>query len=374
MPAGDGQFWTRAYPRRWREAHGEELLEGVVDLAGPDTRRPAARGAFALVRGGWATRWREHPPLHRWLLYRMFDSRLPAESRSWALDDIDGLTYPMRRYLAVVWWYPVIMVATRSENAAGWTGWYLAVIALISTATMVMWPEKVRSRAGLRHVVPRFGEVPVEGALVAWDGPGWRSSARSALTWAALFLGMAAAASVVAALFAPKVIQVIPIPAGAEFAVAPVGRGWIVAVAVLALALGVGVLGGFVARGRLRRLLGQRPAQPYRVLYPVSGPGKVNVLVWAGLIGALAWLEASGRLVLGLSVVLGAVALFLLPGVLVALVVTRGDLRDLAGRDVWWIATRGRVPTVDRPAPVLRPLPGPDTEAGAGLPQPVLGS
>jgi hypothetical protein len=60
---------------------------------------------------------------------------------------------------------------------------------------------------------------------------------------------------------------------------------------------------------------------------------------------ALAWLQVRGRLVLGLSVTLGALALVLLPGALVALVVTRRiDAPDLAGIDVWRIATRGRLP------------------------------
>ena len=73
--------------------------------------------------------------------------------------------------------------------------------------------------------------------------------------------------------------------------------------------------------------------------------GKASVLFWATLIVALAWLQVRGRLALGLSVALGAVALVLLPGALVALVVTRRiDAPDLAGIDVWRIATRGRLP------------------------------
>jgi hypothetical protein len=98
------QFCMRAYPRRWREARGQELVDLVVDLAGPDARRLDARAAFDLLRGGLATRWREHPPAHTWLLYRLFDRRIPAAYRSWALDDIDGFWYPMRRYLAIPWW------------------------------------------------------------------------------------------------------------------------------------------------------------------------------------------------------------------------------------------------------------------------------
>ncbi len=62
------EFWMRAYPRRWREARGGEMLGLVVDLAGPEVQRLGARAAFDLVKGGWATRWREHPLMHTLLL------------------------------------------------------------------------------------------------------------------------------------------------------------------------------------------------------------------------------------------------------------------------------------------------------------------
>ena len=90
------EFWMLAYPRRWREVRGEELRALVIDLAGPDARRLSAHAAFDLVRGGWATRIREHPPLRTWLAYRMLDRRIPVAYRSWALDDIDGFLYPLR--------------------------------------------------------------------------------------------------------------------------------------------------------------------------------------------------------------------------------------------------------------------------------------
>ena len=51
--------WMRAYPRRWREARGEELLGLLLDLAEPGSSRVDARLAFDLLKGGWATRLRE---------------------------------------------------------------------------------------------------------------------------------------------------------------------------------------------------------------------------------------------------------------------------------------------------------------------------
>ena len=77
------------------------------------------------------------------------------------------------------------------------------------------------------------------------------------------------------------------------------------------------------------------------------------------MIGALAWAEVSGRFVLGTSVALGAVALLMLPGAVVALVGTRRvEPPEPAGKDVWWIASRGRVPDADSPLPELRRVSG----------------
>jgi hypothetical protein len=249
--------------------------------------------------------------------------------------------------------------------------------ALMVVSSMFIIPEWYRSQARLKHVAPRFGEVPVEGALVAWNVPRERVSARSGLTWAVLVLGATGAASAVAALLAPKVLLTnfkLNTPDlgpgfGADSVVAPMGGHRVVAVAILLVALGFGVLSAVAVHRRLGRLLGQRLDQPYRFLRPVTASGKASILFSAMVMVGLIWLEVSGQIVLGLSVVLGTVALVLLPGALVARVVTRrADAHDLAGRDVWWIATRGRVSGVDQPARGLRPQPGPVPEGVLGQP------
>ena len=344
----------------------------VVDLAGPGAQRLDPRSAFDLVRGGWATRWREHPLPHTWLLYRMFDRRIPVAYRSWALDDIDGFWYPMRRFLGGAWpVFAMVLITSPPWGFGEIPVRSFVMVALMVVSSMFITPEWYRSQARLKHVAPRFGEVPVEGALVAWDVPRERVTARSGLTWAVLVLGTTGAASVVAALLAPKVLLTNFKPNspdmgpgfGWDSVVAPMGGHRVVAVAILLVALGVGALGAVAVRRRLGRLLGERLDQPYRVLRPVTASGKAGVLFSAMVMVGLIWLEVSGQIVLGLSVVLGTVALLLLPGALVALLVTRrADAHDLAGRDVWWIATRGRVPRVDQPARGLRPQPGPVPE------------
>jgi hypothetical protein len=191
-------------------------------------------------------------------------------------------------------------------------------------------------------------------------------------------LGITGVASVVTASFAPKVLlftNVVFTPwnpdmaGGFEMAVAPVGGRWVVAVAILVCTLGLGMLGAAVVRQRLDRLLGERPAQPFRAVRPIGAMGRARVVFWILIIAALVWFEVSGRLVLGLSVPLGAGALLLLPGALVALTVTRrSEVPDLAGTDVWRMAVRGRLPAVDRPGQGLRPLPpthAPEVRNGA---------
>jgi hypothetical protein len=366
------EFWMRAYPRRWRQARGQELVDVVVDLAGPGAQRLDPRSAFDLVRGGWATRLREHPLPHTWLLYRMFDRRIPVAYRSWALDDIDGFWYPMRRFVGVTWYMPLMLFITRPSGEIGAIPIAVFVMfALMVGSSMFIRTEGIRKEARLKHVAPRLGEVPVKGARFAWDVPRERVTARSTLTWATLFLGTTATASVIAALLAPKVLLKIDIVNGPRMrpgfgsfnVVAPTVGHRLVAVSILAVALLVGTLGAVAVRRRLCRLLDERPDQPDRVLRPLTTSGKAGVLGSTLLTVALVWLEVSGPIVPGLGVVPGTVALLLLPGALVALLVTRrADAHDLAGRDVWWIATRGRVPRVDPPARGLGPRPGPAPE------------
>jgi uncharacterized membrane protein len=367
------RLWMRAYPRRWREVRGEELLGLVVDLAGPDARHLGATAAFDLVRGGWATRWREHPPVHTWLLYRMFGRRIPAAYRSWALDDIDGLWYPIRSNLPViVVLFAMQLVSPMSSRPQ--SAWYYLVWVFVPLSWLFLWPEGNRSSARLKHVAPPFGEPLVAGNLAAGYVLRQRVTARSMLSWAVLLLGITGTASVVAALFAPKVLltNVVKPASGtgylresgpvvsAESFVAPVGGYRVVAVAILVVALSVGVLGAVVARRRLRRLLGERPEQPNRVLRQVRATSKANLLFGVMISTGVAWLEVSGRLVLGLSLVVGTVALVLLPGAVVALAaMRRSDAPDLAGTDVWWIGARGRLPSVDLPVWGLMRLPGP---------------
>ena len=362
-------FWLRAYPRRWRALRGAELSGLVIDLAAPDTHHLGWRAALDLVRGGWATRWREHPPLPAWLLYRVFDRRIPGPYRAWALDDIDGLLFPLRQGLfSWVVLLNAVLVIQRTESASTlW--WFVGLICFALLASLVLWPEVVRQRARLKHIAPQPGERLVEGVLVEQDVPRPRATARSVLPWVVGLLAATTTTSALSVALSPKVLTAVSdhvvsadgdVVRNVEFVVAPIGGRWPVAASILAVALALGLLGAVVARRRLDRLAASCPGQPHRVPHALSRSGTLNFTFWATTIIAVGGLEISGRLVLGPSVALGAAALVLLPGALVALAVSRGvAASDLAISDVWHIAARGRLPAVDRPASALRPLLGP---------------
>ncbi|MCL3863153.1 hypothetical protein [Actinotalea sp. K2] len=372
MPVGpDPRFgrsvrlWMRAYPRRWRAARGAELEGLLVDLAAPGSRRLDARAVVDLVRGGWATRWREHPPLGRWLLYRCLDRRLPERYRPWAADDIDGFWYVLRVNLAglsLVLPFLVTLELVGGEPLLPPVS-FLWVLLATNLLSMAVWPEGRRRQARVRQLAPRLGEPLVEGSLVPAAVPGSRASARSVLPWAVGLLTVVAATSVVSAFVAPKVLHVVldPDHPGAwQNVVGPIGGYRGVGVVVLVCALLLGLLGGVLTGRRLDRLVDRCPEQPHRYLRRISTQGVVVTAVWSGAALALGWFEVTGRLVLGAGIALGALSLVLLPGAWIALRFCQGPrAADLADRDVWHIAMRGTAPGVARPVATLAPLAGP---------------
>ncbi len=175
------QLWMRAYPRRWRAARGAELLGVVVDLAGPGARQLRVGTVVDLVRGGWATRWRERPPLHVWLGYRFLGLRIPSAYRAWALDDIDGRGYLLRDQ-------PVTLAILASGWVTAPARWWWGLLAAAFVPILLSGPR--RDRARIRHLAPDPGEVLREGGLVAYPRPVRRVTAHAALRAMEQFLAL----------------------------------------------------------------------------------------------------------------------------------------------------------------------------------------
>ncbi|MGW6003684.1 hypothetical protein ACWFNS_18020 [Oerskovia enterophila] len=170
--------WARAYPRRWREVHGDELLAVQQDVAraaaeatgAPAPDRLSTDEIRSLLRAGWGLRWRERPPLWRWVLYR-FGLRLPARYWWWVADDIRGTFYSVRdtTWTLVLIYGPMLMAIAGYALIAGepvadywptflstWYFWALVVIIVGSTGTV--FRESRTRTAWYRHVV--YGNVP----------------------------------------------------------------------------------------------------------------------------------------------------------------------------------------------------------------------
>jgi hypothetical protein len=374
-------FWLRAYPRRWRAVRAAEVTAVLADLAGPPPRRLDARAAAGLVGGGWATRWREHPPLGAYLRYRLLDRPLQTRHQAWVRADIEGPLFPMRRVLwrlgvvlGVMFALPLLMRAIdgRLSSGGSFPDPVLTILpVLVIGATSLLFGRAWRAQAARRYLVLRPGDPVAVGDLVEGLGPRRRLDARGGLTAALVLVSVAATAWTCAALVAPKVIGGVPCgpstddgsPWCTDLVARPVGAERGAFVIALALAALVGLASVVVVRRRLGRLVATVPPQPHRELVGPSASTMVAVAVWSALVLADAGLEATGRLVILASGVLGPIALLVLPAVVVAwrFVRTSPDARGLAGSDVLTIAARGRVPEVDRlrygVVPVIGPVP-----------------
>ncbi len=193
---------VRAFPPRWRREYGDELLELTADLRSERTSHRLAEAA-GLVRGGWAVRFRNRPPLRSWLAYRLMERPLPVQWHGWMRDDLEGrllgwrLTAVRVFPLSLVW---AILTAESVHRGDGfdrtivalWLG-MLVVVAVAAFAgwptrrlRRIMWTRSGYSEDGTHYLVPPPPVAddlrsPVE--FVPWGAP------RHALAPVALPLG-----------------------------------------------------------------------------------------------------------------------------------------------------------------------------------------
>jgi hypothetical protein len=369
------QLWSRAYPRRWRAARGDELLGLLADLAAPGTRRLDVRSALDLVRGGWATRLRERPPLGPWLRYRLFGTRTLRDHLGWVADDIAGALFPLRQSLLA--WLVVIIPIDVTHVWAGGTSyfstWWFWIVVVIALSFECLFPSGAgRRRAIETHLMARAGERVTAGSWVRVRAPRQRVVARDALPLAAAASASLLVVCVVAAALAPITLRFERNgpdvgPGFGAYGGGEVPRGAVLA--VLALALATGMVLASLARARLRRS-GLGVDQPHRTLVRVGGRRTCGVVLSVALLAALPVAEALGAVPLALGLVPGIAAAVLAPPAVVAWLVVRQvpDAGELAFVDVRRIGLVGRVPCVDGPSSTLTPAQ--PAEVGAVWPWP----
>lgn len=370
------EFWLRAYPRRWRSARAEEVLGVLADLARPGAHRLDVRSALNLVRGGWATRLREHPPLGPWLLYRVFGTRSLPAHLPWVADDIAGATYPARQSAPIWLMFAGLEVFSRlATGSAGPFGRAWLAFALVVAVQTLILPDYYRRSAMNLHLVPAPGHRVARGSWARVPTLRRRLAARSALPWAACSLVVLLGSCVAAALLAPSVVAFGVLPPGSGLGVeassVPAGRATTGTLLAIAVAVGLGSLLAAAARRRLRDC--RVPEQPHRVIVTMAWRRALVALFGVGLLSAIPVGEAIGAWPLSVSVPLGMAAGVLAPPAVVAwLAVCRGASRSLVWADVRRIALLGRPPGVDEPATALAPAD--ESEVGTVRPWPWSGA
>jgi len=124
------RFWLRAYPRRWRVARADEVVEVLADLAGPEARRVDGRTAIGLLVAGIAARWRMRPPVRVVARYRLRGLRPSAAYDAWLHDDLDGIFYAVRQLAWRAPFLAALVAITQMWQGPPWLVGLVAAVAL----------------------------------------------------------------------------------------------------------------------------------------------------------------------------------------------------------------------------------------------------
>jgi hypothetical protein len=266
----------RAYPRHWRETRENELL-GVLRDSVPDRPRwPGARMLLDLVRGGWRTRARLHPPFWRWMGYRFLGRRVPAAWHDWTRRDINGRWWALRRLgIALA---PMAILSDESLRIHGSPLSHVAgVAAVVGAYLLVSWATTPHARSRtLRHY--GLADQPVDEVwrmTRVW----WPAPVRTRAT--PLFAATAVTLMVGAPFFGWALLD------PDRGVTRPGYLGWLVAAAAIIGVVLLGIAGAALWRQVPARLAtrapGAQPIRSARTTY-VVGLVAVQALVEAGLV------------------------------------------------------------------------------------------
>lgn len=344
--------WLAAYPRRWRATRTAEVVDLLADLAPPGARRLDLRSGIGLVRAGWATRWRQHPPLLPWLGYVLLERRLDVRYREWVRDDVEGWLFTVRRAL-LTGSLVLAFVASLGWGDGAAPTQFLAVWLPGAVGVTVLWGRVLRDRMIEKHLVIRPGDVVTSAArvhaVVARTRVDARTWTAAASTWLAATV---TACAVVLALGDRMVVAATCGRACGTVDTVVVTPGFRQAVALVAgAALLLGALLVPLARRRLHRWV--PTPQPARWVTPLGVHGVVRaVTAGVGLTGVAVALP---ELAAGTAAPVLVVAALALPATVAAhRVVAVGGTRATAGIEVVRAAL-GRTDPADRAVPGFLP-------------------
>jgi hypothetical protein len=139
-------FALRAFPRRWRERHGDELLHVAGELASAPNRDANWSEFVDIVRGGLAVRIEDRPPLRVRVAYRWAEKPVPVRWHAWMRDDLRGRFLGYRRSFRTM--LPLLVFVAFVESGTDGPS-RAATVAIISAILVAMGPgqaRRVRSR------------------------------------------------------------------------------------------------------------------------------------------------------------------------------------------------------------------------------------
>ncbi|GAA1273691.1 hypothetical protein Psi02_04480 [Planotetraspora silvatica] len=147
----------RAYPKIYRDSHGDELVSTLMEASDPQAGRPALREAFALIAGGFAARARNaRPEGVPWWADGLHLGVLAVATTTFALEISirsgpiwDALDRPVWTLGAIV-----LMVAI----IRGWV-WLALPLALIAALDTSRWLFLDGSDHGVLKVGPFYTSV-----------------------------------------------------------------------------------------------------------------------------------------------------------------------------------------------------------------------
>ena len=272
---------------------------------------------FDIVRAGWLERWRTHPPLWRWLSYRLFGTRLPPQWKAWMLDDVRGFV-GLRTGLIVAsaCELPLAAMSIKSQLSGNPTAplgtlWLIGPMMLaVSSAQTGRIRRQILNRHGLRAT--KDGSVALIEPTFGPEYEPWRPRPRRVvrtvpmLSLIGLSLTAAVPIGVVASMFPevlPRSISLGLLTVGRE----PLDHQWGAGMAVLIASVVLGVAAIALVRWRLpgvlRSLIRREP--------PATAVSWVWPTLWrAGLvlIAAVAGLTRTAPMIVpGIVYLLGGV-------------------------------------------------------------------
>jgi len=150
---------AHAFPPRWRQHSGDELVATALASLAPDVRRAPRRLLVDIVLAGWRERLRDRPPFYRWVPYLM-GVPIHPKWQVWARDDIGGALYPQRVALRVTCVVAPPYVVVALALGAHWV-WLFPLMQLVGwMLTAPLYAKQTRTRAYRRNGISFPGQDP----------------------------------------------------------------------------------------------------------------------------------------------------------------------------------------------------------------------